>query len=148
MDEAVRRKDRTLFEPAAARLRRAVEVAWDDVYGGVFRSLNDAEANVWFTDKVLWAQEEVLIGTLLAAEHAGNAWAREWFVKMYNYVHDKWPLAKHGFPLWDNGTDRKVTFVPHSTRIENFHHPRHLMLNLLASTRLLDRGGKVSGAFA
>ncbi|MCX6561755.1 MAG: AGE family epimerase/isomerase [Candidatus Aminicenantes bacterium] len=147
MDEAVRRKDRALFERAAARLRRAIEVAWDDVYGGVFRSLNDAEANVWFTDKVLWAQEEVLIGTLMIAEHAGSAWAREWFVKMYNYIHDKWPLAKHGYPLWDNGTDRKVTFVPHSNRIENFHHPRHLMLNLLASTRLLDRGGRVSGVF-
>ena len=147
MDEAVRRKDRALFELAAPRFRRAVEVAWDDVYGGVFRSLNDAEANTWFTDKVLWAQEEVLIGALMAAEHAGSAWAREWFVRMYNYVHDKWPLAKHGFPLWDNATDRKVTFVPHASRVENFHHPRHLMLNLLAATRLLDRGGRISGVF-
>ena len=147
MDEAVRRKDRALFEPAVTRLRRTIEVAWDDVYGGVFRSLNDAEANVWFTDKVLWAQEEVLIGTLMAAEHAGSAWAREWFVRMYNYVHDKWPLARHGFALWDNATDRKVTFVPHSNRVENFHHPRHLMLNLLAATRLLDRGGRVSQVF-
>ncbi len=102
---------------------------------------------VWFTDKVLWAQEEVLIGTLMAAEHAGSAWAREWFVRMYNYVHDKWPLASHGFALWDNATDRKVTFVPHSNRVENFHHPRHLMLNLLAATRLLDRGGRVSQVF-
>ena len=147
MDEAVRRKDIALFEPAATRLRRTIEVAWDDVYGGVFRSLNDAEANVWFTDKVLWAQEEVLIGTLMAAEHAGSAWARDWYVRMYNYVHDKWPLARHGFALWDNATDRKVTFVPHSNRVENFHHPRHLMLNLLAATRLLDRGGRVSQVF-
>jgi N-acylglucosamine 2-epimerase len=147
MDEAVRRKDRALFEKAEARLRRAIEVAWDDIYGGVFRSLNDAEAHVWYTDKVLWAQEEVLIGTLMAAEHAGSAWAKEWFVRMYNYVHDKWPLARHGFPLWDCGTDRKVTFVPHYSRIENFHHPRHLMLNLLAAGRLLERGGRVSGIF-
>jgi N-acylglucosamine 2-epimerase len=66
---------------------------------------------------------------------------------MYNYVHDNWPLARHGFSLWDNGTDRKVTFVRHTSRIENFHHPRHLMLNLLAAERLFDRGGKVSGIF-
>ncbi len=148
MDEAARRKDRSLFEKAASRLRRATEVAWDDLYGGVFRSLNDAEANTWYTDKVLWAQEEVLIGTLMAAEHAGPAWAKEWFVRMYNYVHDKWPLARHGFALWDCGTDRKVTFVPHYSRIENFHHPRHLMLNLLAAGRMLERGGRLSGLFA
>jgi len=147
MDEAVRRKDEALFGSAAARLRRTIEVAWDDIYGGVFRSLNDAAANVWFTDKVLWAQEEVLIGTLMAVEHAGSAWAREWFVKMYNYVHDKWPLARHGFALWDNAADRKVTFVPHYDRIENFHHPRHLMLNLLAAARLLERRGRVSEVF-
>jgi len=147
MEEALRRKDKTLFDTAAARLRRYIEVAWDDVYGGVFRSLNDVEANVWFTDKVLWAQEEVLIGTLMAAEHAGSAWAREWFVRMYDYVHDKWPLARHGFALWDVGTDRKVTFVRHASRIENFHHPRHLMYNLLASTRLAGRGGRLSRVF-
>jgi N-acylglucosamine 2-epimerase len=147
MDEAIRRKDRTLFELAAARLHRTIEVAWDGVYEGVFRSLNDVDANVWFTDKVLWAQEEVLIGTMLTAEHMGNAWAHYWFIKMYNYVHDKWPLAKHGLALWDNATDRKVTFVPHSNRIENFHHPRHLMLNLLAAARLLEKGGKVSSIF-
>jgi len=147
MEEALRRKDKTLFDTAAARLRRYVDVAWDDVYGGVFRSLNDVEANVWFTDKVLWAQEEVLIGALMAAEHAGSAWAREWFVRMYNYVHDKWPLARHGFALWDAATDRKVTFVRHAGRIENFHHPRHLMYNLLAATRLAGRGGRLSRAF-
>jgi mannose/cellobiose epimerase-like protein (N-acyl-D-glucosamine 2-epimerase family) len=148
MDEAVRRKDRALFELAAARLRRTVEVAWDGVYGGVFRSLNDVDKNLWFTDKVLWAQEEALIGMMLAAEHTGNAWARRRFAKLYNYIHEKWPLAKYGFSLWDNATDRKVTFVLHSNRIENFHHPRHLMLNLLAASRLLANGGRVSGIFA
>jgi mannose/cellobiose epimerase-like protein (N-acyl-D-glucosamine 2-epimerase family) len=147
MDEAIRRRDRSLFDLAGARLRRAIEVAWDDVYGGVFRSLNDVEANVWFTDKVLWAQEEVLIGTLMAVEHAGWGWARDWFVRMYNYVHDKWPLVRHGFALWDNATDRKVTFVRPYNRIENFHHPRHVMLNLLAATRLAGRGGRTSGVF-
>jgi hypothetical protein len=83
----------------------------------------------------------------MAAEHAGSAWAREWFVRTYDYVHDKWPLARHGFALWDVATDRKVTFVRHAGRIENFHHPRHLMYNLLASTRLAGRGGRLSRVF-
>jgi len=136
MSEAVRRKDRALLELAARRFKRHVEVAWDGVYGGVFRSLNHVDKNIWLVDKPLWAQEEVLIGSLLAAEHTGWKWAKDQFVKMYNYVHDKWPLAKRGLPLWDCYTDRKVTFIQHYNRIENYHHPRHLMLNLLAVRRM------------
>ena len=53
MDEALRTKDRKLFDLAGERLKRHVEVAWDDVYGGVFRSLDDVEENIWKLDKVL-----------------------------------------------------------------------------------------------
>ena len=137
MSEAARRKDKALLELAAKRFKRHVEVAWDDVYGGVFRSLNHVDKNFWLVDKPLWAQEEVLIGALLAAEHTGWKWTKDLFVKAYNYVHDKWPLAKRGYALWDCYTDRKVTFVEPSNRIENYHHPRHLMLNLLAVRRML-----------
>jgi len=144
MVEAARRKDKALFELAAKRFKRHVEVAWDDVYGGVFRSLNHVDQNLWFVDKALWAQQEVLIGALFALEHTGWKWARDQFVKTYNYVHDKWPLRKHGHALWDYGTDRKVTYVEHTNRIENYHHPRHLMLNLLAVNRLLEGKGAVA----
>jgi len=147
MFEAARRQDKALFELAAIRFKRHVEVAWDDVYGGVFRSLNHVDKNIWLVDKALWAQEEVLIGSLFAAERIGWKWAKDRFIKMYNYVHDKWPLAKHGYALWDNYTDRKITFVEHSNRVENYHHPRHLMLNLLAVNRMLERKGAVSNLF-
>jgi mannose/cellobiose epimerase-like protein (N-acyl-D-glucosamine 2-epimerase family) len=137
MAEAARRKDKALFELAAKRFKRHVEVAWDGVYGGVFRSLNHVDKNIWLVDKPLWAQEEVLIGALLASEHTGWKWAKDTFLKAYNYVHDKWPLARHGYSLWDCYTDRKVTFVEHYNRIENYHHPRHLMLNLRTVRRML-----------
>jgi len=136
MSEAVRRKDRALFELAARSFKRHVEVAWDGVYGGVFRSLNNVDKNVWLLDKVLWAQEEVLIGALMVVEQTGWKWAKDLFIRTYNYVHDKWPLAKHGYALWDYGTDRKTTFVAKGGRAENYHHPRHLMLNLLAVRRM------------
>jgi len=145
MAEAARRKDKALFELAANRFKRHIEVAWDPVYGGVFRSLNHIDKNIWLVDKVLWAQEEVLIGSLLASEHTGWKWAKDWFIKMYNYVHAKWPLTKHGYSLWDNGTDRKVTYLEHYNRVENYHHPRHLMLNLLALDRMIGRQGPPGG---
>jgi mannose/cellobiose epimerase-like protein (N-acyl-D-glucosamine 2-epimerase family) len=146
--EAARRKDHALFDLAARRFRRHVEVAWDDVYGGAFRSLDQVDRNIWRVDKVLWLQEEVLIGSLFIAAHTGAAWARDIFNRMNSYVQDKFTLKQYGFPLWMHAADRKVTFERHSTRVENFHHPRHLMLNLLAIQSMLARKGKISGLFA
>ncbi len=40
MHEALRRKDRTLFDRSAELLKRHLEVAWDDVYGGLFGRLD------------------------------------------------------------------------------------------------------------
>lgn len=141
-DEAVRRDDRQMLETAAERFRRHVEVAWDDVYGGVFRGAIDLEQNQWVLDKVLWAQEEVLIGALLFWEQLGAGWARDIFEKTFNYVQANYPLRKRGFGYWITSADRKVTFERHYDRIENYHHPRHLMLNLLAIERLIAKGEK------
>lgn len=145
--EAARIRDKKLFAAAVERFKRHVEVAWDDVYGGVFQGLTNVWKNEWVLDKVLWAQEEVLIGSLFIVEQTGDPWAKEMFGKMYTYVQDKYPLKKYGYPLWINSADRKVTFVTHYNRAENFHHPRHLMLNLLCIDRMLKRGGKVSNLF-
>jgi len=147
MYEAARRKDRKLFDLASERFRRHVEVAWDDVYRGAFRSLDHVDKNIWKVDKVLWLQEEVLIGSLFMVEHTGLQWAKEMFDRMFHYVQDKFVLKKHGLPLWIFSADRKVTFAPHADRIENFHHPRHLMLNLLSLERMIKRKGKTSDLF-
>jgi N-acylglucosamine 2-epimerase len=135
--EALRRRDQALFAVAAERFRRHFEVAWDDVYGGAFRGLRDVDANLWVVDKVLWEQAEVLIGALMVYEQTGANWAAEIFEKTFDYVQKTYPLKPHGFGYWITAGDRKVTFEPHYERIENYHHPRHLMLNLLALKRML-----------
>jgi len=144
--EALRLGDRSLFDLAADRLRRHLEVAWDPVYGGFFRSLR-ARCHTFVLDKVLWLQEEVLIGTLALLEHTELAWPEEWFHRTFDYVHARFPLAPHGHPLWAMGGDRKVAFEPHVSRKGNYHHPRHLMLNLLAIERMVGRGGRVSAVW-
>jgi N-acylglucosamine 2-epimerase len=144
LHEAARRRDKKLFESLAGWFKRHVEVAWDDVYGGVFRNLQNVERNAWLVDKVLWAQEEVLIGSMFIIEQMGAEWAREMFDKMYAYVREKYPLKQHGSPLWMYASDRKVSleaFMKMAKRVENFHHPRHLMLNLLSIERMLKRPG-------
>jgi mannose/cellobiose epimerase-like protein (N-acyl-D-glucosamine 2-epimerase family) len=149
--EAARLRDRSLLETASERFRRHIEVAWDDVYGGVFRNLMNVEQNQWTLDKVLWAQEEVLIGTMFLIEHTGAPWARDWFGRTWNYAQEKFPLKNHGSPIWMYAGNRKVEFEEYKARpkrIENFHHPRHLMLNLLSLERMIKRGGRVSTLFS
>lgn len=148
MFEAGRRNDKALYERAAAAFKRHVEVAWDDVYGGFFHGMLHVNNNEWTDGKVLWLQEEVIVGTLYMIEHTGDPWAVEWFNKTYAYVRDKYPLEQYGYPIWILSADRKVTFEEKATRVGNFHHPRHLMINLLALDRIIERGGEPTGMFA
>ena len=125
----------SLFAITAERLRRHIEVAWDDVYGGVFGTLR----RMWTAmsgrqAKINYVRRNASKGSSRSSEHTGADWAREWFSRIYDW-HDKdLPAQKHGFPLWDVSTDRRGTFVRTATRVENYHHPRHLMRNISAST--------------
>ncbi|MGI8467225.1 MAG: AGE family epimerase/isomerase [Pyrinomonadaceae bacterium] len=141
--EAERLKNKKLFDTFADRFRRHANVAWDDVYGGVLRDLMNVNEDLWTLDKVLWAQEEVLIGSLFVFEKTGADWAREMFNRTYEYVTNTYPLKKHGSPLWMYAGNRKVEFEEFKTRpkrVENYHHPRHLMLNILSLERMIKRG--------
>ena len=145
--EAERMKNKELFNTFAERFRRHVEVAWDDVYGGVFRNLMNVNENRWTLDKVLWAQEEVLIGSLYIFEKTRADWAREMFDRTYEHVIKTYPLKKYGSPLWMYAGNRKVEFEEFKTRpkrVENYHHPRHLMLNILSLDRMINRSGRTS----
>ncbi|MHB9027831.1 MAG: AGE family epimerase/isomerase [Candidatus Latescibacterota bacterium] len=144
MVEAVRRKDRKLFDIPAGRLRRFFDVAWDDVYGGLFHTLKNVDDNVWEMFKAQYLQAEMLVGLMLVIEHTGAGWAKDYFGRLYPYVRAKFPLKQYGFPLWIDYADRKVTFERHASRAENFHHPRHLMRNLAALERMIKRKGKVA----
>lgn len=141
LDEALRREDQAMFDRTAALLERHIEVAWDDVYGGAFRGLRHVDNAEWMVDnKAVWQLEETLIGTLMVIEQTDAPWAHEWFGRTYQHIRDNLVLRKHGFALWELFTDREGTFNRHSSRIGNYHHPRHLMLNILILERMAARG--------
>jgi N-acylglucosamine 2-epimerase len=144
MFEAARRKDRALFKQSTDIFKHHLEVAKDDVYGGYFRCLDHVENNTWKVDKVLWLQEEILIGSLFMAEQTGDPWAQAVFKETFDYVHAK--FDKPGDAFWTAGGDRYVD--DHiKTRAEHYHHPRHLMLNLMALNRMIEKKGKVISVF-
>ena len=142
LHEAMRLRDRALFDLVAERFERHMEVAWDDVYGGFFRAMR--VHGTFAFDKTLWVQEEPLIGTMMLLEHTDWEWPEYWFGRTFRFVQERYPLKRYGFPLWSLGGDRKGTFQPHTRHKGNYHHPRHLMLNLLALERMIERGGEVS----
>ncbi len=147
MYEAVRRKDRALFDRAAEIFRRHVEVSRDDVYGGVFNDLEDVDANTWQLSKIFWAQAFVLIGSLAVIEHTGEDWAKDMFAEQYDYVQRMFRLERFGYPLMIDSADRKVSALPKASRKDIYHHPRYLMLCLLALERMTKRDGRISGVF-
>ena len=145
LDEAERRKDTTMFQLCAERFRKHLETGWDSVYGGVFHTLLNVDENRFALNKILWAQTEVLVDALYIYERTGAQWAGDIFSRMYSYVREKYPLMSHGSPLWMYESGRKAEFgefVVLPKRVENYHHPRHLMLNLLRIERMIAHGGR------
>ena len=141
MDEALRRKDSALYEKAGALFKRHCDVARDRVYGGLFRNLTNVDQNVWTMDKTLFPHQEALIGSLLMIDQTGDPWARDFYGEIDRYTRAKFPMRSIPSPLWQVIGDRQVTPTPEMTRAENYHHPRFLMLNLLAVERLIARKG-------
>lgn len=144
MDEAARRRDASLFEAAKDGFQRHMAVAKDRVYDGYFFELRDVNDYDWTVRKVLWEHEEILIGTLLIAEHTGDTWAKETFADLDEYVRKT--FTRPGYRFWASGGNRRLTEL-NMVRAEHYHHPRHLMLNLLAIERLIERNGEPTGIF-
>jgi mannose/cellobiose epimerase-like protein (N-acyl-D-glucosamine 2-epimerase family) len=142
LQEAMRIRDRALFDLTSERLRRHIEVAWDNEFGGLIRGMHVHGKHD--LDKWLWTQDEALVGTMILLEHTDLQWPKQWFERIYSYVQEKFTLRQYGYPLWILGADRMVTFEPHVTRKGNYHHPRQLMLNSLALERMIEREGRVS----
>lgn len=146
LHEAVRRRDGKLFDTAAERFRRHVEIALDRVYGGIFHAVNHVDKNIWVLDKAFWAQVEVLVGALILIEHKADPWAKRIFDDMYRYIEEKYTLTRYNCPMWSLGGGRSMaadTLRPGTG--DHYHQPRQLMLNLLSLERMIKRSGKVSG---
>lgn len=139
MDVARKSHNQDLWNQCTLLFKRHVEVAWDTVYGGILHELTHVENNDWLLDKVLWAQEEVLVGLMMMIDKDQDPWAIRWFDKVYPYVRKNFILHDHPYRLWINGGDRKMENHHQVDRFENYHHPRHLMKNLLVLNRLVGR---------
>ena len=152
MAEALRIKDRRLFDTCTARVRRLLEMLWDYVFEG----LGDGNYFVFDTPrqhrgpeydvKTMWAHCEAMLACMMVMEYTGQAWAREWYERVRAFTLRTMPVAGHG--VWRQAVDRRgkdVKRVGVSTkRKDNFHQVRYLMMNLLSCDRLLHSDGRLT----
>ena len=124
------------FDAAAGYCRRHVEVAWDDVYGGLYRTLVHVDDNRWALDKVGWVQQEALIGLLAVLEGRRHAWAQEWFNRVDDYNERTFARTTASRSPWKTNIDRTGALDLSPGRVEHYHYPRALIFNLLAVERI------------
>lgn len=160
-EEAAARKDEALWAVCTERVRKHLDVGWDPVFGGFSEWVNvDSGAYRWpdftpvgtdlvfritgeyFYEKPLWALNEILIATLNIVERTGADWAARYFAMALRVIDEKYAVRKPGYMLF---ADRRMTFVPHTARQDNYHPLRQLMLNILTLDRMIESAGQGQG---
>ncbi len=148
--EALRRKDRVLFDTCKKRIRRLVEMCWDYVYEGwgtnsfqVFSTSGNCQGP-FFEVKNMWAHTEILIACMTVLEYTGEVWAKEWYERARDYAIRRFANTGHG--VWRQAVDRYGNNLKREGISEyrkgNFHQPRFMMMNLLSLDRMIKNRGK------
>jgi N-acylglucosamine 2-epimerase len=146
MQFALQKKDSTIFEKAKNNFRRYLEIGWDHIFDGwasedyhVFAG-KDHPMGTDYATKTMWAHTEILIGCMMIIEHTGEAWARDWYWRTWNYVKRTFCL---GVGAWEQAVNRQGEPISrekwgiHPMRRGNYHQPRFLMMNILSLDRML-----------
>jgi N-acylglucosamine 2-epimerase len=152
MYEAIRIRDKQLFETAKNRIHHLIEMGWDYVFDGlgtedyyVF-SLNGKCQGPDFDLKVMWAHTELLVATMMILEYTGESWAKEWYERGRDYCLKT--MANTGNGVWRQAVDRFGKDKPRpgisNYRKDNFHQVRYLMMNLLSIERMITNKNKIS----
>jgi N-acylglucosamine 2-epimerase len=152
MQEALRIKDRALFDAAQGRIRRLLEMCWDYVFAGwgsgdyfVFASSEHSQGPD-FSVKTMWAHCEVMVACMMVLEYTGEAWAKQWYERVREYTLRTMPVAEHG--VWRQAVDRRGNDKKRAgistKRKDNFHQARMMMLNLLSLDRMIRNQGRVT----
>jgi mannose/cellobiose epimerase-like protein (N-acyl-D-glucosamine 2-epimerase family) len=146
MQLALQKKDQILFDKAKNNFRRYLEMGWDHIFDGwasenyyVFGG-KDHILGTDYSTKTMWAHTEILIGCMLVIENAGEAWARDWYKRTWEYVTKTFCL---GVGAWEQAVNRQGEPISREKwginpmRRGNYHQPRFLMLNILSLDRML-----------
>ena len=162
MHWAQRTKDNGLFRDAAETVRWALELGWDEEFGGIPLFLDKSgsapqgevpeelaqhtmvkKLREDWSNKLWWVHSEALYALLLVQEQTGEAWADEWFAKVQHYTFSTFPNPDRLVGEWIQIRDRegrpesKVVALPVK---DPFHITRALLLAIPVLERLALKG--------
>jgi len=154
MFEAIRTKNRKLFDESKNLIHRYLEIGWDYIFDGlgathfyVFDGPDRTREKLYGV-KEGWAHHEILIALMHVVEFTGEQWAKDWYDKAHEYIVEKFDTE---CGVWKQSLNRFGGEVDHSLKIrsrwhpkrkDNFHQPRMMMLNLLSLDRMIKNKGK------
>lgn len=150
MFEALRIKDRRLFNEAKKRFRRLIEMNWDYVFEGfgdafdVFGA-SGSPAGSNFEVKSMWPLCEIMVGCMMVLEYSGDVWAKEWYERVRAFTLR---TMTTDYGVWRQAVDREGKDKKRPTisiyRKGNFHQPRYMMLDMLSLGRMINNKGKLT----
>ncbi len=151
MYEAIRTKNKSLFDISKLRIRHLIEMCWDHIYDGWFSGsfhVHGDEIHPPGPDygmKIMWAHTELLIACLTILEYTGEVWAKEWYERVREYVLR---TMTTDYGIWLQAVDRYGKNVKRPGisiyRRGNFHQPRCQMMNMLSLQRMIAGGGTLT----
>jgi len=155
MLEALRKKDKALFNKAVNIVRKHVEIGWDYIFGGlgshyyVFDGPGRTREKMYDL-KEGWANFELMIPLVYIIEYTGECWAKEFYDRLYPYIiktyDTDWGVWKQSVNRLGGPVSRELYIRKrwHPKRKGNFHQARAMMYNMLSFDRMIHNKGKLT----
>jgi N-acylglucosamine 2-epimerase len=111
-------------------IKRHLELAWDEPYGGLILGLDieGVDPPYWKYPmyKPWWVQAEALVATAYAYAHTRESWCLEWHRKVQEYAFAHYPVKTGEWSQWVDREGRRMgnAFLPVK---DPFHLPRALI---------------------
>jgi len=146
MQFALQKNNKALFDESKNNFRRYLEIGWDNIFDGwadedyyVFGG-DDHVQGPEYSTKTMWAHTEILVGCMMVIENTGEAWAKDYYNRTWEYMKKTYSL---GVGAWEQAVNRRGEPISREKwginpmRRGNYHQPRFLMLNILSLDRMI-----------
>lgn len=111
-------------------IRRHIELAWDDDYGGLKLALDieGKEPPAWNKPdcKAWWVHAEALVATAYACLHTREEWCLEWHRRIREYTYAHFPVPTGEWTQWLDREGCKIESAALPVK-DPFHLPRALI---------------------
>lgn len=125
-----RANDRDGIQHCCQLIRRHLELAWDEEWGGLKLALDidGKEPLVWRNPecKPWWVAVEALVATVYAHSLTGEEWCLEWHERVREYAYAHFPVPTGEWTQWLDRTGQKMPSSALPVK-DPFHLPRALI---------------------